>query len=160
VTRLAPALLEHECTAQLCIVGASRENIKTEQFPPNVDLLGTSSDEEVEKLFRRCGLFIAPIANAFGSKIKLLDCLVFGTPFACTANALSGLSGLEGIPTFALDDPHGAARLVSDLLADETARLRLSERVSAYRNEALLRQAEGWHRAIYRTSDGLGPSLS
>jgi hypothetical protein len=51
---------------------------------------------------------MAPIANNYGSKIKLLQCLSLGTPFLATSNALTGLRDLDA-PLIALDDAPAAA---------------------------------------------------
>jgi hypothetical protein len=110
--------------------------------PDNVDLLGASTNAAVEDLYQGCGLFVAPIANSHGTKIKLLHCLSLGTPFLATRNALTGLRGLD-TPLMDLDDAPTAAQLAATLLADRGRRAGLSERLHAYRAQALEVQRQG-----------------
>ena len=86
-------------------------------MPGNVDLLGASTNAAVEDLYQGCALFVAPIANSHGTKIKLLQCLSLGTPFLATNNALTGLCGLE-VPLIDLGDAPAAARLAATVLCD------------------------------------------
>ena len=122
--KFAPELAKHSA-ARIVIVGAGADAFPS-GVPGNVDLLGASTTEAVEELYQECGLFLAPIANSHGSKIKLLQCLSLGTPFLATRNALSGLRGLEA-PLIDLDDAPAAARLAAALLADHGRRAALSE---------------------------------
>ena len=91
--KFAPEFAKHR-GERIVIVGAGSDAFPS-GVPGNVDLLGPSTREAVEQLYQGCGLFVAPIANSHGSKIKLLRCLSFGTPFLATRNALSGLRGLD-----------------------------------------------------------------
>lgn len=113
---LAPALEKADPGVRITIVGADAAEVPDSWKRPNVDLLGRSTQEEVLRQFSTCGLFIAPIENNFGSKIKILECLAHATPLVATSEALTGLPSTDGIPHFSLADPHGAAGLVSKLL--------------------------------------------
>ncbi len=132
-TALAPALEQIATDVRITIIGASGEEVPSDWQRPNVDFLGQSSQAEVQRQFTTCGLFIAPIENNFGSKIKVLEALAHGTPLVANIEALSGLIRTDGIPLFALSDPEGAARLIVDLL-DAPAQLNaLSQRVEEIR---------------------------
>jgi hypothetical protein len=143
---LAPELAKHSA-ARIVIVGAGPDAFPS-GVPGNVDLLGASTTEAVEQLCRECGLFLAPIANSHGSKIKLLQCLSLGTPFLATRNALSGLPGLEA-PLIDLDDAPAAARLAAVLLADHERRADLSNSLTAYRARALEGQRQAWSKVLH-----------
>lgn len=128
--------------ARIAIVGAGPEDVPA-GLPGNVDLLGSSTAEAVEQLYQGCGLFVAPIANTHGSKIKLLQCLSRGTPFVATDSALSGLPGLDA-PLIDLDDAPAAAKVVTALLGDRGRRAELSNRLKTYHSHALDAQRRGW----------------
>lgn len=71
-TRLAPALDDHSVGVRVIGVGADGASAEWQQ--PNVEFLGTADEETVRSGLALARLFVAPISNAFGSKIKLLDC--------------------------------------------------------------------------------------
>lgn len=144
--RFAPELARHS-TARIVIVGADREAFPS-GVPGNVDLLGASTNATVEELYQACGLFVAPIANSHGTKIKLLHCLSLGTPFLATRNALTGLRGLDA-PLIDLDDAPAAARLAADLLAHHQHRAELCGRLHAYRAHALESQRQAWCKLLH-----------
>ncbi len=110
--------------------------------------LAASTKEAVEELYQGCGLFIAPIANSHGTKIKLLQCLALGTPFLATRNALTGLRGLDA-PLIDLDDAPAAAKLAADLLDDRGRRIALSERLGVYRADGLETQRQAWCKLLH-----------
>jgi hypothetical protein len=143
--RFAPELAKC-CAARVVIVGAGPETLALD-VPDNVDLLGTSSMQVVEQLYRECGLFIAPIANSHGTKIKLLQCLALGTPFLATRNAMTGLRGLDA-PLIDLDDAPAAAQLAADLLADRGRRIAQSQRLDAHRAAGLEVQRQAWCKLL------------
>ncbi|MET0195184.1 MAG: glycosyltransferase [Hyphomicrobiaceae bacterium] len=139
--------LGKQSAARIVIVGAVVDDLPS-GVPGNIDLLGTSTKEAVEELYRGCGLFIAPIGNSHGTKIKLLQCLSLGTPFLATRNALTGLRGLDA-PLIDLDDAPAAAKMAADLLDDRGRRIALSERLHAYRSQGLEAQRQAWCKLLH-----------
>jgi glycosyltransferase involved in cell wall biosynthesis len=133
--------------ARIVVVGAGPEDVPS-GVPSNVDLLGLSTTATVEQLYRGCGLFMAPIANNYGSKIKLLQCLSLGTPFLATSNALTGLRDLDA-PLIALDDAPAAAAVAAALLEDHGRRAKLSKRLKAYHSRALDAQRQSWRDILH-----------
>jgi glycosyltransferase involved in cell wall biosynthesis len=133
--------------ARIVVVGAGPEDVAS-GVPSNVDLLGLSTTATVEQLYQGCGLFMAPIANNYGSKIKLLQCLSLGTPFLATSNALTGLRDLDA-PLIALDDAPAAAAVAAALLEDHGRRAKLSKRLKAYHSRALDAQRQSWRDILH-----------
>lgn len=148
VDRLSPALESIASPATINIIGASSDQLNGHRLLSNVRLHGTTSNADVLERFTNCGLFVAPIANKFGSKIKLLDCLSMGTPFAATEGALSGLPFLNGIPKFDLADPLPAATLITGLLLDPARRRSISLNISDQVADQLLLQKDAWRAAL------------
>jgi hypothetical protein len=106
--------------------------------------------EVVQERMLTCGLFIAPIENNYGSKIKILECLAYGTPLLATPEALSGLEDLSGLPLIALSDPAGAAESACKLLSDIEALVTLSARESQILTTLSAHSTEGWRQLIPR----------
>jgi hypothetical protein len=113
----------------------------------NVKHFGVSDFDTVRRLFTTSSLFIAPIANRFGSKMKLVDALSYGTPFVATEAALSGLP-LMKVPEVDIADALGAARVVSDLLASQEKLQALSAYLSEYRDEMTAKQRVAWEHIL------------
>jgi len=140
----APALATYAPRARITIIGAEPTEAPETWKQPNVDLLGRSTAEEVLRQFTGCGLFIAPIENSFGSKIKILEALAYATPLLATAEALTGVPGSEGIPLFSLDDPKGAGQLAAGLLQQPEKLKELSSLMDNIRNINLSRSRAAW----------------
>ncbi|MEA5390272.1 glycosyltransferase [Cyanobium gracile UHCC 0139] len=145
---LAPALASCAPWVRLTIIGADTAEVPQTWLQPNVDLLGRSTAEEVLQHFTGCGIFIAPIENSFGSKIKILEALAHATPLLATAQALTGVPGAAGIPLFRLDDPRGAAELVASLLHSPERLAALSQRMEEIRTSNLSRTRSAWPSLI------------
>lgn len=141
-TQLAPALETIGSKAQIHIIGMFAEQAPAAWKRTNLTYLGTGDSSLVTKELIGANLFIAPIANNFGSKIKLLDCLSHGTPFIATNEAMSGLSFLDGIPRISLDQPRRAAETIDALLPDKAFLTSISHR-NAQQLLAALKAHEG-----------------
>lgn len=147
-TKLAPELEAIDSGIEIRILGASAGMVPADWRRPNVLFLGAGEDEVPTGEFVIAGLFVAPIANAYGSKIKLLDCLAHETPFVATAEALTGLPFVSGVPQIKLEQPRAAGELISDLLSRRETLELLSERLSSER-DAFLAQRDGrWGRLL------------
>jgi glycosyltransferase involved in cell wall biosynthesis len=145
--RLAPALDALGCKAKLRIIGAVRGDLSAAALSPNLEFLGPATRADVLANFLSCSLFLAPIENKFGSKIKLLEAVSFGTPFAASASARSGLPGLSA-PVLDLDAPASAARQIAELLARPEAVRAVSATISAYVGGALIDQRRRWEQLL------------
>ncbi|MCT0231083.1 glycosyltransferase family 4 protein [Synechococcus sp. CS-1324] len=144
----APALAACAPEARITIIGAEPDDAPETWKQPNVDLLGRSTADEVLRQFTGCGLFIAPIENSFGSKIKILEALAYATPLLATAEALTGVPGSNGIPLFTLDDPQTAAELAAGLLRSPGKLGELSRLMDDIRNGNLARSLAAWPALI------------
>ena len=145
---LAPVLASCAPGVRLTIIGADSAEAPQTWLQPNVDLLGRSTADEVLEQFTGCGLFIAPIENSFGSKIKILEALAHATPLLATPEALTGVPGSDGIPLFCLDDPQAAAELAASLLRSPERLTALSHRMEEIRTSNLSRTRSAWPSLI------------
>jgi glycosyltransferase involved in cell wall biosynthesis len=152
-TKLAPALEQLASTVRIRIVGAGAEDAAPAWRRPNVDFLGVGDADTVQEEFLRAALFVAPVANPFGSKIKLLDCLAYATPFVATREALSGLPFVNAIPEIRLDQPGEAAALITSLVRDRTALAQASDRMREELQTFLQQQQGVWGRLLRSVCD-------
>ena len=113
-TRFAPALATYDPNATIRIIGASADMVPADWRAENVVYLGLADQAAVEREFTSADLFLAPISNLFGAKIKLLDALAFAAPFIATDQAMTGLSFLLGVPRIDLNSPQQAPLLASE----------------------------------------------
>jgi glycosyltransferase involved in cell wall biosynthesis len=147
-TQFGPALESLGSTARLRIIGADRNSVPSHWLRKNIDYLGIGDRTVVEDEFICSDLFVAPLANAFGSKMKVLECLSYGTPVVATQGALSGLPFLKNIPIVHLERPEASARLVISLLADPTRLRAISAQNSNEVSEQLKLNSDRWSRLI------------
>ena len=151
-TRLAPQLLRMGSLVRLRILGAEANTVPPAWLGPNLDYLGTGDAEVAEQEFCTTDLFLAPIANGFGSKIKLLECLAYGTPFIATEAALSGISFIQDVPRIELERPTETAALILAALDDPKGLRQFSERASAAMAEQLVGRQDAWQRLLLETA--------
>ena len=154
----APALASSAPGVRITIIGAAASEIPKTWLQPNVDLLGRSTADEVLRQFTGCGIFIAPIENSFGSKIKILEALGHATPLMATAEALTGVPCSAGIPLFRLDDPQGASELAASLLCSPEKLSKLSLLMDEIRSSNLARTRSAWPALIEQAA--ASPALS
>jgi len=142
--RLAPILESIGSKAQIRAIGTLPEQAPPVWKRANLTFLGRGDSSLVANELVDADLFIAPIANNFGSKIKLLDCLSHGTPFIATNEAMSGLPFLDEIPRIRLDQPRHAAEMIEALLSDKASLTSLSHRNTQQLSAALKAQERAW----------------
>lgn len=151
-TRFAPALASTDPEARIVIIGASAKSVPSHWLHPNIEFLGQSTKEQVERHFTASDLFVVPISNDFGSKIKVLECLSYGAPLIATREALSGIPFAESIPQFRLDDPEGAAKLAIDLMGDASTLNTLGKSLAVEMREARAASTAAWQQLIGRAA--------
>ncbi|MEW5963654.1 MAG: glycosyltransferase [Pseudomonadota bacterium] len=144
----APALAEVMPGGRIRIVGAAAADVAEAWRKSNIEFLGTSDAETVKTLFATSTLFIAPIENAFGSKMKVLQCLSHATPVLASAAALSGLPFEGVVPLLRLDDPRAAAETAKRLMTNPALLVDLSARLAREHAAFLARSESAWDELI------------
>ncbi|MGB7601698.1 MAG: glycosyltransferase, partial [Candidatus Sulfotelmatobacter sp.] len=90
-TKLSPILAKLDSEITIKIVGASASEVPLDWRHDNIRFLGVSNRFDVDMLFRTEDLFIAPILNNYGAKLKVAEAMAYGTPFLASEGALSGV---------------------------------------------------------------------
>ncbi|QBR70071.1 hypothetical protein CU048_00880 [Beijerinckiaceae bacterium] len=146
--QFAPALAQRCPEARIRIVGTSINQIQPHWNRDNIDYMGRCDEPTLNLLFNSCDLFIAPIENNFGAKMKVMQCLARGTPILATSGALSGVTFNDLIPQFALNNAEGAADVAAGLLGDEPRLNEMSRILTKEYASLLASRNDAWHRLI------------
>jgi glycosyltransferase involved in cell wall biosynthesis len=149
---LSPEIARLDDRVQINIIGASTEQVPRVWQRSNINFLGRADDEEVIRQMTSTDLFIAPIVNNLGAKLKLAQCLAYGTPFVATEAALSGLPFITGVPKIDLRRPDSAAVLVLGYLNDPSALTSLSRLIGEQARQGRIQQDQQWNLFLSHAS--------
>jgi Glycosyl transferases group 1 len=150
-TRLAPVLEQVGSDVEVRVLGVDDSSVPPAWKRASMTFLGEGDRDLLTRELTRAGAFVAPIANRFGSKIKLLDCLAHGTPFFATDEALTGLPFVSrALGPIDLNDPGILASGVERCFAEPTSVVAASERLAAELDDFLVRQRGVWSDLLRR----------
>ncbi len=123
--RILPAVWEKHPTARLHLVGSHPPPVLSRRAGPRVEIPGFV--EDLARHVESREIFVAPLRQGAGIKIKLLQALALGLPVVTTPAGAEGI-GLEHEKN-ALVSPtvEGCVPLVLRLLADPAQRSRLGQ---------------------------------
>jgi hypothetical protein len=147
-SKFVPELSALDDRFRLIIIGAEESQVPSHWRSMRIQFMGYSTKAEVIHQMTTANLFIAPIANDFGAKIKLAECVSFGMPFLATRTAMSGLGFMKSVPEIHLNDPSTAARLTLRYINEPSALIELSNSNTAQLNTAREEQTASW-RTFY-----------
>jgi glycosyltransferase involved in cell wall biosynthesis len=104
--------------------------------------------EDLTDLYRRCRLFVAPLAEGGGIKIKILEAMAHGIPVATTPTGAEGICDAAEEALWICEPGDAFAGLVRDLLdrRDETA-------VRALRARAIIEERFAWPAIARRMTE-------
>jgi hypothetical protein len=159
-THLAPQIARLDATIVIEIIGAEKSQVPEAWHSSNVKLMGRSGRDTLIHRLTTTDLFIAPIANEHGSKLKLAECVSHGTPFAATDGAMSGLPFLPWIPRIYLHEPEDTARTVLDHLNSPEKLAKMSESILAAAEAAREAQDAAWSDFFVRSAEGTAANPS
>ena len=145
---LAPKLLKLNSSIKILIAGTAPNQIPTSWQIENTKLLGFVTQEELDCLFRKSDIFICPIKNDHGVKMKSLECLSYGIPLLATSGTLKGLPYLYNMPVLELDKPDKAAHYIGEILSDRNALEELSQKIINSLSDFALSQKNRWTETI------------
>lgn len=149
--KLAPELSTIDNRIRINIIGADADQLPTSWLQSNVNLLGQGEMKQVIYRMTTDDLFIAPIANPFGAKLKLAECASHGMPFLATSAALSGLRFLTFVPQIDLSRPRIAAELVVEYMDSPQALIDLGEAIATQVQRARAEQPAEWREFLRRS---------
>lgn len=107
------------------------------QRDPRVHVPGFVDD--VRPYFQKATIFVCPITDGGGTRLKILDALAMGMPIVSTTFAASGLDLRDGIHLLIADTPETIVAQILRLLSDTALRQRLAQEAVA-----VVRQTYSW----------------
>ena len=137
--------------------------VELSQRDPRVHVPGFVDD--VRQYFRKATVFVCPITDGGGTRLKILDALAMGMPIVSTTFAASGLGLCDEKHLLLADTPNDFACKTSRLLSDRAQRVYLARGgreivVSAYSWEVIGKQLrEAYLTASSMKSGAYPPSL-
>ena len=138
--QVMPYILRLEPRARLVVAGSDPPPRHAFGGPAeSVELLGFVPD--IQPLLSSCALFVCPIRNGSGVRVKLLEAFASGIPVVSTTLGAEGLAREDGEFCALADDAEGFAVRVAGLLADTDAAAAMAERA---RREV----EENWDMAV------------
>lgn len=81
---------------------------------------------DVMPYYEQAGVVVAPIRLGSGTRLKILEALIFGKPLVATTMAIEGLDLRPGVDLEIADDPGGLANACVRLMEDEAYRQSLT----------------------------------
>ena len=122
-----PHVLRLEPRARLVVAGSDPPPRHAFGGPEDsVELLGFVPD--IQPLLSSCALFVCPIRNGSGVRVKLLEAFASGIPVVSTTLGAEGLAREDGEFCALADDAAGFAARVVELMADPAAAAAMAER--------------------------------
>lgn len=138
VKKIWPLILAKLPSAKLKIVGFSpTSKIKAYASDPSIEVLGAIDD--IRDAFASSHALLAPIRSGKGTRYKVLEAMITGTPVVATTLAAEGLDLQSGRDVLIADTTQGLADATVRLLKDPVLQLKLSKA-----GEKMVRQGYSW----------------
>lgn len=83
--------------------------------------------DDVRPYFQKATVFVCPITDGGGTRLKILDALAMGMPIVSTTFAASGLALRDGVHLLIADSPEAIIERIIGLLGDQALRQRLAQ---------------------------------
>lgn len=117
LTSILPSIIAQKPDIRLAIAGTVTESIEIEKaLANNIVCLGYVSD--LAELYLSSKLFICPLIDGAGTKVKLLEAMSYALPIVTTSVGASGLNLTHATNAFIIDDPTIYACQILRLLDD------------------------------------------
>ncbi|MFH1244051.1 MAG: glycosyltransferase family 4 protein [bacterium] len=138
VHKIWPLILNRLPMAKLKIVGFSpTAKIQAYGEDKSIEVLGGIDD--IRDAFASSHILLAPIRSGKGTRYKVLEAMITGTPVVATTLAVEGLDLQNGQEVLIADTSSGLADAAVTLLTDRSLQLKLSRA-----GEAIVRRGYSW----------------
>jgi len=138
VKKIWPQIREVLPTAKLKIVGFSpTAKIKSYASEPSIEVLGGIAD--IRNAFARAHVLLAPIRSGKGTRYKVLEAMITGTPVVATTLAAEGLDLKNGQNVLIADSSSGLAQSTIKLLKDKEL-----QKQFAKAGEMIVKESYSW----------------
>jgi glycosyltransferase involved in cell wall biosynthesis len=121
-------------SARFQVVGAyPPEVVRRLADDPAVEVTGRVDD--IAAYYRKAAVFVAPVLQGSGTRLKILEAMASGAPVVSTTIGAEGLGAAHGREILIADDAAGMADAAVSLLRDKAASLALAERARRFVEE-------------------------
>lgn len=148
---LAPELSRIDDKVRINIIGATADQVPSSWHCLNINFMGRANERELVHQMITADLFVAPIANNYGAKLKLAECVAHGMPFVATEGAMSGLPFLDFMPRIHLNQPNAAARLIVEYMNKPEELTKLSQSIVTRAQQARMDEEVAWQKFLRRS---------
>jgi glycosyltransferase involved in cell wall biosynthesis len=124
VKKIWPLILRELPNAKLKIVGFSpTDKIRAYAKEPSIEVMGAI--EDIRDAFSTAHILLAPIRSGKGTRYKVLEAMITGTPVVATTLAAEGLDLKNGQNVLIADSSEGLANATVKLLKDSELQKKL-----------------------------------
>jgi glycosyltransferase involved in cell wall biosynthesis len=121
-----PALIASMPELSLTIVGASPPPEVTSLAAADSRVVATGFVDDVRPHMNEAQIYLCPMRDGGGTRLKILDALSMGVPIVATTMALEGIDVVPEHDVLVADDPAAFVRQVKRLVEDPALRANLS----------------------------------
>ncbi|MBU1074406.1 glycosyltransferase family 4 protein [bacterium] len=148
VDKVWPIISKYRQDMELVLVGRGARRFLAASGGGDRSITALGYVEDLTDLYRRCRLFVAPLTEGGGIKIKILEAMAHGIPVATTP------TGAEGIT----DDEEGAIWIgeADDAFADMILRMLVDHDEAtkrAHKARTVIEERFGWPAIVRRMTD-------
>lgn len=126
VRTVFPLIRRQRQDARLLIAGLGSDALPSRALAPDgVTFLGFVPD--IEAIYRETAVFVCPMVNGGGTRIKLLDAAARAIPLVCTRVAAEGIALTDGESVLLRETDEAIAQACLDLFADPERARRIGQ---------------------------------
>jgi glycosyltransferase involved in cell wall biosynthesis len=130
ITKVMPALQAELPDIKLCLYGSNMPSSFTDFESDNVKLVGFI--EDLDQLFFKHRVFIAPLLSGAGIKGKVLDSVAYSLPAVLSPVAVEGTGLTDNVNTFIAVTPEQWVSSISHLYKNEVTWNNMSRNLSSF----------------------------
>jgi GT2 family glycosyltransferase/SAM-dependent methyltransferase len=131
VNEVMPIIARGRASPVLQVVGSGAPREVAELAGEHVRIVGRVSDEDLEALYARASVAVAPLRYGGGIKGKVIEAMAHGVPLATTSVGAQGIAAADDL-SFVGDDPEAFAAAVVQALDDRREAERRAARALAF----------------------------
>lgn len=83
--------------------------------------------DNIKNIFDQSGIYVCPISDGGGTKLKILDALAMGKPIVANEIACEGINVTNGLNVLFAETPAEYVAKISELISDSSLRQKLSD---------------------------------
>ncbi len=122
-----PAVKQKIGDAQLTLAGSGPGTYLLRHGEENSDITVTGFVEDIKPYFRDAGIFVCPIDDGGGTRLKILDAMAMGTPVVAHPVACEGLPIIDRQHALLATTTADFVNAIISLYQDDQLRIRLSQ---------------------------------